>query len=47
MEHPVTEMITGIDIVKTQISIAFGDKLPFRQKDIQFRGHAVECRINA
>ena len=47
VEHPVTEMITGIDIVKTQISIAFGDKLPFRQKDIQFRGHAVECRINA
>ena len=47
VEHTVTEMITGIDIVKTQISIAFGDKLPFRQKDIQFRGHAVECRINA
>ena len=47
VEHPVTEMITGIDIVKTQISIAFGDKLPFRQKDIKFRGHAVECRINA
>jgi len=47
VEHPVTEMITGIDIVKTQISVAFGDKLPFRQKDIQFKGHAVECRINA
>ncbi|MDC1311164.1 acetyl-CoA carboxylase biotin carboxylase subunit [Burkholderiales bacterium] len=47
VEHPVTEMITGIDIVKTQITVAFGDKLPFRQKDIQFNGHAVECRINA
>ena len=47
VEHPVTEMITGIDIVKTQIIVAFGEKLPFRQKDIQFNGHAVECRINA
>ena len=47
VEHPVTEMITGVDIVKTQISVAFGDKLPFRQKDIEFRGHAIECRINA
>ena len=47
VEHPVTEMITGIDIVKTQITVAFGEKLPFRQKDIQFNGHAVECRINA
>ena len=47
VEHPVTEMITGVDIVKTQITVAFGDKLPFRQKDIQFNGHAVECRINA
>jgi len=47
VEHPVTEMITGIDIVQQQILIAAGEKLPFRQKDIQFRGHAIECRINA
>ncbi|HZP92381.1 MAG TPA: acetyl-CoA carboxylase biotin carboxylase subunit [Burkholderiales bacterium] len=47
VEHPVTEMITGIDIVKTQILIAAGERLPFRQKDVTFRGHAVECRINA
>ena len=47
VEHPVTEMITGIDIVQTQLRIAAGEKLPFRQKDIEFRGHAIECRINA
>jgi len=47
VEHPVTEMITGIDIVQTQIHIAAGEKLPFRQRDIEFRGHAIECRINA
>src|SRR3970282_1238655 len=47
VEHPVTEMITGIDIVQAQIRIAAGEKLPFRQRDIQFRGHAIECRINA
>jgi acetyl-CoA carboxylase biotin carboxylase subunit len=47
VEHPVTEMITGIDIVKTQILVAAGEKLPFRQKDIHFHGHAIECRINA
>jgi acetyl-CoA carboxylase biotin carboxylase subunit len=47
VEHPVTEMITGVDIVKTQILVAAGQKLPFRQKDIVFRGHAIECRINA
>jgi acetyl-CoA carboxylase biotin carboxylase subunit len=47
VEHPVTEMITGVDIVQQQIRIAAGEKLPFRQKDIQFRGHSVECRINA
>ncbi|HKQ26391.1 MAG TPA: acetyl-CoA carboxylase biotin carboxylase subunit [Burkholderiales bacterium] len=47
VEHPVTEMTTGIDIVKTQILVAAGQKLPFRQKDIVFRGHAIECRINA
>jgi acetyl-CoA carboxylase, biotin carboxylase subunit len=47
VEHPVTEMITGIDLVKTQLLVASGEKLPFIQKDIEFRGHAVECRINA
>src|SRR5512144_1115991 len=47
VEHPVTEAITGIDIVQQQIHIAAGAKLPFRQRDIQFRGHAIECRINA
>ena len=47
VEHPVTEMITGIDIVQQQIRIAAGEKLPFRQRDVQLRGHAVECRINA
>jgi acetyl-CoA carboxylase biotin carboxylase subunit len=47
VEHPVTEMITGVDIVQEQIHIAAGEKLRFRQKDIQFRGHAIECRINA
>ena len=47
VEHPVTEMITGIDIVQEQIRIAAGLKLAFRQKDIQFQGHAIECRINA
>ena len=47
VEHPVTEMITGIDIVQEQIHIAAGEKLRFRQKDIVLRGHAIECRINA
>ncbi len=47
VEHPVTEMITGIDILQEQIRIAAGEKLRFRQKDIEFRGHAIECRINA
>ncbi len=47
VEHPVTEMITGIDIVQEQISIAAGEKLSFSQKDIEFSGHAIECRINA
>ncbi len=47
VEHPVTEMITGIDIVQEQIRIAAGEKLRFRQRDIEFRGHAIECRINA
>jgi len=47
VEHPVTEAITGIDIVQAQIRVAAGEKLEFRQRDIQFRGHALECRINA
>ncbi len=47
VEHPVTEMITGIDIVQEQIRVAFGEKLRFRQKDIVLDGHAIECRINA
>ncbi|MEO8039168.1 MAG: acetyl-CoA carboxylase biotin carboxylase subunit [Betaproteobacteria bacterium] len=47
VEHPVTEMITGIDIVQTQIRVAAGEKLPFRQRDVLFHGHAIECRINA
>jgi acetyl-CoA carboxylase biotin carboxylase subunit len=47
VEHPVTEMITGVDIVKEQIRIAAGEVLRFKQKDIKFTGHAIECRINA
>ena len=47
VEHPVTEFITGIDIVKEQIRVAAGEKLAYRQSDIEFRGHAIECRINA
>ncbi len=47
VEHPVTELITGIDIVQEQIRIAAGEKLRFKQRDIQFRGHAIECRVNA
>ena len=47
VEHPVTEMITGVDIVQEQIRVAAGEKLRYRQKDIVFRGHAIECRINA
>ncbi len=47
VEHPVTELITGIDIVQEQVRIAAGEKLAFRQRDIEFRGHAIECRINA
>jgi acetyl-CoA carboxylase, biotin carboxylase subunit len=47
VEHPVTEFITGIDIVKEQIKVAAGEKLSMRQNDIEFRGHALECRINA
>jgi acetyl-CoA carboxylase biotin carboxylase subunit len=47
VEHPVTEMVTGIDMIKEQILIACGEKLAYRQRDIEFRGHAIECRINA
>ncbi len=47
VEHPVTEQITGIDLIQEQIRIAAGEKLGYTQKDIQFRGHAIECRINA
>lgn len=47
VEHPVTEMTTGVDIVKTQIMVAAGEKLPFTQRQIQMRGHAIECRLNA
>ncbi len=47
VEHPVTELVTGIDIVKTQIEVAAGSKLPFSQKEVRVSGHAIECRINA
>lgn len=47
VEHPITEAVTGIDLVKQQILIANGEKLPFAQEDITIRGHAIECRINA
>jgi acetyl-CoA carboxylase, biotin carboxylase subunit len=47
VEHTVTEMITGLDLVQQQIFVANGEKLKFRQKDIELRGHAIECRINA
>ena len=47
VEHPVTEMITGVDIVKEQLLIASGEPLSYKQKDIVFHGHAMECRINA
>ena len=47
VEHPVTEMITGVDLVREQIRVATGEPLSIRQEDIRFRGHAVECRINA
>lgn len=47
VEHPITEMITGIDLVKEQINVAYGKPLSFKQKDIKIKGHAIECRINA
>lgn len=47
VEHPVTEMVTGVDLVKQQIKVAMGEKLPYTQDDIQIQGHAIEFRINA
>lgn len=47
VEHPVTEMVTGLDLIKEQIFIAAGEKLRFKQKDIHISGHAIECRLNA
>ena len=47
VEHPITEMVTGIDIVRDQVLIACGERLAYKQEDILIRGHAMECRINA
>ncbi|MCP6652375.1 acetyl-CoA carboxylase biotin carboxylase subunit, partial [Klebsiella pneumoniae] len=47
VEHPVTEMVTGIDLVKLQLLVAMGEPLPFTQDDIKINGHAMEFRINA
>ncbi|GAA0745485.1 acetyl-CoA carboxylase biotin carboxylase subunit [Clostridium oceanicum] len=47
VEHPITEMVTGIDLIKYQIKIAYGEKLDLKQEDINLKGHAIECRINA
>jgi acetyl-CoA carboxylase biotin carboxylase subunit len=47
VEHPVTEMITGVDLIKEQILVASGERLRYRQADIEWRGHAIECRLNA
>jgi len=47
VEHPITEMITGVDIIKEQIRIAAGEKLSFSQADVEFKGHSIECRLNA
>lgn len=47
VEHPITELITGLDLVSLQIDVANGFKLPFTQNDLSFNGHAIECRIYA
>ena len=47
VEHPITEMRTGIELVKTQIKIATGAELTIKQKDVEFKGHSIECRLNA
>jgi acetyl-CoA carboxylase biotin carboxylase subunit len=47
VEHPVTEIVTGIDLIKAQIRVAAGEKLPWRQEDIKMSGHVIECRVNA
>lgn len=47
VEHPVTEMITGVDLIQEQIKVAMGERLTFKQEDIVFKGHSIECRINA
>ncbi|WP_027625460.1 acetyl-CoA carboxylase biotin carboxylase subunit [Clostridium lundense] len=47
VEHPITELVTGVDLIKEQIKIASGEKLSFCQKDVEIKGHAIECRINA
>src|SRR5207253_10210685 len=46
VEHPVTEMVTGLDIVKEQIRVASGERLGFKQSEITFTGHSIECRVN-